>query len=104
MTDGTIVYTQKKYKILVSNLIYYKRAYGNISLIIHSSGTNALNANTYTDLATLPVDMRPDTDIFAPLSFIGGTQIGFVIIQAHDGKIRGYVNSETTYYATQITY
>lgn len=96
--DGNRIYDKQSNWIQLNTNIAYKIKNGIIMVQGNSTNTKIIYADTYTNLGTLPVGYRPSVDIEYPLTFLGGTQIGFVRIK-NDGNINAYVNSTTGYWA-----
>lgn len=95
--DGKKIFeTQKNWTSINANNDYHIKN-GMVILRGFSNNDKVIYANTYTNVGTLPENIRPSTSLDFPLTFVGGQQIGFVRINTN-GNIDCYVNSTTGYW------
>lgn len=69
----------------------------------YSAGNVNLNANDYTNVATLPEDVRPSMELGFPWSRVGEGPVGLTRIYSN-GTIGIFANTSTTYWAFTVTY
>lgn len=79
--------------------ISYRKSFGTVHLYIYSSETFTAIGGEYTNIGTLPEGYRPKINVDIPLSFLGGSNYGFVRVLT-SGEISVYVNATTSYFST----